>query len=35
MDDEPDSVFIITAYELTGKPLLAYRKRQRRGRKKR
>ncbi len=23
-DPEPNSVFIITAYELTGKPLLAY-----------
>ena len=29
-DPEPDSVFVITAYELTGKPLLAYRRRQRR-----
>jgi Domain of unknown function (DUF4258) len=28
-DSEPDSVFVITAYDLTGKPLLAYRKRQR------
>jgi hypothetical protein len=35
IDDEPDSVFIITAYELTGKPLVAYRRRQRRSRKKR
>ena len=26
---EPDSVFIITAYELRGKPLLAYRRRRR------
>ena len=34
-DAEPDSVFVITAYELTGKPLLAYRKRRRRGKKKR
>lgn len=29
-DPEPDSVFIITAYQLTGKPLLAYRRRRRR-----
>ena len=29
-DPEPDSVFVITAYELSGKPLLAYRRRQRR-----
>ena len=29
-DREPDSVFVITAYELTGKPLLAYRRRRRR-----
>lgn len=28
-DPEPDSVFVITAYELTGKPLLAYRRRRR------
>jgi hypothetical protein len=26
-DQEPDSVFVITAYELSGKPLAAYRKR--------
>ena len=26
-DPEPDSVFIITAYELVGKPLKAYRRR--------
>ena len=26
---EPDSVFVITAYELRGKPLLAYRRRRR------
>ncbi len=26
---EPDSNFVITAYELTGKPLLAYRRRRR------
>ncbi|MGH7909349.1 MAG: DUF4258 domain-containing protein [Thermodesulfobacteriota bacterium] len=31
-DPEPDSVFVITAYELKGKPLTAYRRR-RRGRK--
>lgn len=29
-DVEPDSVFVITAYELKGKPLTAYRRRQRR-----
>lgn len=29
-DPEPDSVFVITAYELTGKPLKAYRRRCRR-----
>ena len=33
-DQEPDSVFVITAYELTGKPLLAYRRRRRRRRRK-
>ena len=27
---EPESVFVITAYELTGKPLIAYRRRRRR-----
>ena len=26
-DPEPDSVFVITAYELRGKPLIAYRRR--------
>src|SRR2546428_14083625 len=26
-DPEPDSVFVITAYELAGKPLKAYRRR--------
>jgi len=31
-DPEPDSVFIITAYELKGKPLTAYRRRHRRQR---
>lgn len=30
-DPEPNSIFVITAYELAGKPLAAYRKR--RGRK--
>lgn len=29
-DPEPDSVFVVTAYDLTGKPLRAYRRRQRR-----
>ena len=29
-DPEPDSVFVITAYDLTGRPLAAYRKRRRR-----
>ncbi len=29
-DPEPSSVFVITAYELKGKPLRAYRRRQRR-----
>jgi hypothetical protein len=28
-DPEPESVFVITAYELKGKPLLAYRRRRR------
>lgn len=28
-DPKPDSVFVITAYELRGKALLAYRRRQR------
>ena len=28
-DLEPDSVFVVTAYELKGKPLLAYRRRHR------
>ena len=31
-DAEPDSVFVITAYELTGAPLAAYRRRRRRRR---
>ncbi|MBI2890392.1 MAG: DUF4258 domain-containing protein [Nitrospirae bacterium] len=29
-DLEPDNVFVITAYDLKGKPLKAYRRRQRR-----
>lgn len=29
-DPEPESVLVITAYELTGKPLAAYRRRRRR-----
>jgi hypothetical protein len=29
-DEEPNSVFVITAYELRGKPLVAYRRRRRR-----
>jgi hypothetical protein len=29
-DPEPNSVFVITAYELTGKPFAAYRRRRRR-----
>ena len=29
-DPEPGSIFVITAYELTGKPLKAYRRRGRR-----
>ena len=29
-DPEPESIFVITAYELRGKPLMAYRRRQRR-----
>jgi hypothetical protein len=28
-DPAPDSVFVITGYELTGKPLIAYRRRRR------
>ncbi len=31
-DPEPDSVFVITAYELSGKALIAYRRRSRRKR---
>jgi hypothetical protein len=29
-DPEPDSIFVITAYDLRGKPLTAYRRRRRR-----
>jgi hypothetical protein len=29
-DPEPESVFVVTSYELKGKPLLAYRRRRRR-----
>lgn len=29
-DPEPNSVFVVTAYELTGKPLAAFRRRRRR-----
>ncbi len=29
-DPEPESVFVITAYELGGKPLIAFRRRRRR-----
>ena len=29
-DRQPNSVFVVTAYELRGKPLTAYRRRQRR-----
>jgi Domain of unknown function (DUF4258) len=29
---EPDGVFVVTAYDLVGKPLLAYRRRRRRKR---
>jgi hypothetical protein len=28
-DPEPDSVFVITAYDLTGKPLAEFRRRRR------
>ena len=31
-DAHPNSVFVLTAYELTGKPLLAYRRRRRKKR---
>jgi hypothetical protein len=29
-DPDPDSVFVVTAYDLAGKPLIAYRRRRRR-----
>lgn len=29
-DPEPNSIFVITAYDLKGKPLMAYRQRRRR-----
>ena len=29
-DPQPNSIFVITAYELRGKPLIAYRRRRRR-----
>ena len=32
-DPEPNSVFVITAYELRGKPFIAYRRRRRRKKK--
>ncbi|MDP2844867.1 MAG: hypothetical protein Q8N79_02180 [Candidatus Methanoperedens sp.] len=28
-DPEPESIFVITAFELTGKPLIAYKRRRR------
>ena len=31
-DPEPDSIFVITAYDLKGKPLAAYRRRRKRKR---
>ncbi len=30
LDPEPNSIFVITAYDLKGKPLMAYRRRRRR-----
>lgn len=32
-DPEPDSVFVVTAYELSGKPLVAFRRRMKKKRK--
>lgn len=32
-DPTPDSVFVVTAYELTGKPLVAFRRRMKKKRK--
>ena len=34
-DPDPRSVFVITAYDLRGKPLAAYRRRQRRAKRRR
>jgi len=31
LDHKRDEIFVITGYELTGKPLLAYRRRRRKG----
>ncbi len=31
-DSQPESIFVITAYELKGKPLIAYKRRRRRKR---
>ena len=33
LDQEPNSFFVITGYELTGKPLIAYRRRRRKNKK--
>lgn len=32
LDPKPGSIFVITAYQLTGKPLVAYRRRRRKQR---
>jgi hypothetical protein len=32
-DPKPDSVFVVTAYELSGKPLVAFRRRMKKKRK--
>jgi hypothetical protein len=32
LEPEPDSVFVITAYDLVGKPMVAYRRRRRKKR---
>ena len=34
-DPEPDSVFVVTAYDLRGKPLAAYRRRRRKAKRRR
>jgi len=34
-DPDPDSVFVVTAYDLVGKPLAAYRRRRRKARRRR